>query len=109
MALFSFFKPIKPVGFTYHPRFYDEKKDAFQERLAEAKKSREEADAPGAELRIRSSFRSGKRGSARNAGTYRQQQTKRSNVRLIIILACLILAAYLALEIYLPRLEQWLN
>jgi flagellar basal body-associated protein FliL len=106
MGLFSFFKPPKPVGFDYHPRFFDPKKEEFQERLRSA---REKAgDHPEAvKSRIRSSLQ--RKTGYLSDRQFRQQQVVKSNLRLLIIIVVLILLAFVAIEIYLPRIVQFLE
>ena len=106
MALFGFYKPIKPVGFTYHPRFYDEKKEAFQERL---KKAREmSGDNPDAmKLRIKTNLQ--RRSGYLADKSYRSQKTMRSNLLLLVIILLLLLVTYVAIEVYLPRIVEMLE
>jgi len=101
MAFFGFWKPLKPVGFDYHPRFYDEKKEQFRERL---KKAQELAgdDPEALKARIRRSLQ-------RKSGyladrQYRQKQLLKSNLRLLVIIVALIAITFVAIEIYLPRI-----
>lgn len=106
MALFRFLKTEKPVPFTYHPRFYDEKKEAFEERL---KKARELAgdDPEALKGRIRRDLR--RRTSYRADRSYRAKQVMRSNLLLLAVIAALIIVGFLAIEVYLPRIIHYLE
>jgi hypothetical protein len=103
MALFGFLKTEKPGGFTYRPRFYDEKKEAFQERLKKAKEMSE--DNPEAlKSRIRHSFQ--RKGGYVADRHYRSQRVMRSNLLLLFIIVLLVLVLYVAIEVYLPHLVK---
>ncbi|HHM20912.1 MAG TPA: hypothetical protein ENJ20_02710 [Bacteroidetes bacterium] len=104
MSLFRFFKPEKPVGFTYRPRFYDEKKEAFQERLKEARE-RSGDDAEARKARIRRDLR--RKSSYRSDRKLRQQQLLRSNLLLLLIIGVLIVLTYSLLELYLPLILKY--
>ncbi len=89
------------MGFDYRPRFYDEKKEEFKERL---KKAAELAgdDPEALKGRIRRSLQ-------RKSGyladrQYRQKQMLKSNLLLLAIIAVLIVLTFVAIEIYLPRI-----
>ncbi|TAK42695.1 MAG: hypothetical protein EPO28_06935 [Saprospiraceae bacterium] len=103
MGLFGFLKPPKPVPFTYRPRFYDEKREAFKERL---KKAEELAgDNPEAlKARIRNSLQ--RKGTYLTDKSYRQRQLMRSNMLLLVIVVLLVLIAFLGIEVYLPRIVE---
>jgi hypothetical protein len=101
MGLFSFIKPEKPVGFTYHPRFYDEKKEAFQERLKKAQEK--SGDNPEAiKMRIRDRFQ--RKSIYLTDKNYRSKQLFKSNILLLVIVVILVLFTYIAIELYLPRI-----
>jgi hypothetical protein len=104
MGLFGFLKPPKPVGFTYHPRFYDEKKEEFQERL---KKARELAgDNPEAlKARIRHDMK--RQGSYLTDRSYRRRQVMRSNILLLVIIVILLIFTFIAIEVYLPKIVRF--
>lgn len=104
MALFRFLKAEKPVGFTYRPRFYDEKKEAFQERLKEARELAE--DNPEAlKSRIRRDLK--RRSNFRTDKAFRQQKLVRSNMLLLAIIVVLIVVTYAVLELYLPAIVKY--
>ena len=102
MALFSFLRNQKPVPFTYHPRFYDERKEAFQERLKKAQDLAGD-DPEALKRRIRSSLQ--KRSGYLPERSYRSRQTTRSNIMVMAILLILIAITFL----YLPRIMQYLE
>ena len=104
MGLFDFMKPPKPVGFTYRPRYYDEKKEAFQERLKEARELAGE-DPEALKSRIRKSFK--RKGGYLSDKKFRQQKMVRSNLLLFFIIVVLVVVAYAVLELYLPQLIKY--
>jgi len=104
MALFGMFKSEKPVGFTYHPRYYDEKKDALHERLKEARELVGD-DPEMLKSRIRRNLR--RRSSYLNDKNYRQQRLVRSNLMLLVIIVVLIVVTYAVLELYLPTIIKY--
>lgn len=104
MALFSFFKSIKPVGFNYQPRFYDEKKEEMMER----RKAAEELQGTNPEaLKARIKRNMNRQSSSMAARKARQSQATKSNMRLIMVIAALLLLAFYAIEVYLPRFAHY--
>lgn len=106
MGLFDFLRPIKPVPFNYQPRFYDPKREALRER----RKKAEElvgSDPEALKARIHNSFR--RQSSYMIDKSYRQRYLLRSNLLLLVIIVVLIALVLVALEIYLPKLEQFLQ
>jgi hypothetical protein len=103
MGLFQFLKTPKPNQFTYHPRFYDEKKEAFQERLQEARKKKGD-DPEAMKARIRNSL--SRRSGYLSDKSYRSRHVMRSNLLLLVIIVALIILVYVAIELYLPRFVQ---
>jgi len=104
MALFGFFKPEKPVGFTYRPRFYDEKKDAFQQRLKDAM---EVAGDDPEELKSRIRRKLRRKSSYLSDKNYRQKRMARSNMLLLLVIVVLIVVTYAVLELYLPTIIKY--
>ena len=104
MGLFDFMKPPKPVGFSYRPRYYDEKKEAFEERLKEARDLAGN-DPEALKSRIRKSFK--RKSSYLSDKKYRQQKLVRSNLLLLIIIVVLVVVTYAILELYLPMLIEY--
>lgn len=102
MALFNFLKNQKPVPFTYHPRFYDERKETFQERLKKAQDLAGD-DPEALKRRIRSSLQ--KRSGYVPDRRYRSKQAAKSNMMVMAILVILIAITFL----YLPRILQYLE
>ncbi|MGL5914484.1 MAG: hypothetical protein ACRCZB_09990 [Bacteroidales bacterium] len=56
----SFFKLDKPKGFHYQPRFYDERKEAMEQRIDRIKAEMGMSDTPPG-VRIRGSFQAARR------------------------------------------------
>lgn len=104
MALFGFYKPIKPVQFTYRPRFYDEKKEEMLERHKAAAEL--QGDNPEAlKTRIRRNMR--RQSSYLIDKKMRQQKVANSNMRLLLIIAVLCALVFVAIEVYLPRFAHF--
>ncbi len=104
MALFGFFKPLKPVRFTYHPRFYDEKREEMLERRKAAEEL--QGDNPEAlKARIRRSMR--RKSTYLTDKSVRQRQAAKSNIMLVAIIAALVIITYFAIEVYLPRFAHF--
>lgn len=102
MGLFSFLKPPKPVGFTYRPRFYDEKKEEFQERVKRA-----QGLANGDPDAIKSRISRGLKHKSYYTSDQlfrKKRMARQSNRRLLLIIVVLILLAFWVIEIYLPRI-----
>ncbi|MEY3367345.1 MAG: hypothetical protein RI973_500 [Bacteroidota bacterium] len=106
MGLFSFFKPPKPAGFDYHPRFFDPKKEEFQERLRRAREM-SGGDPEAVKSRIRTNLQ--RKTGYLSDRQLRQQEVMKSNRRLLVIIVVLILLAFVAIEIYLPQIIQLLE
>lgn len=110
MGLFGFLKPTKPAGFSYRPRYFDEKKEGFEERLREATqraKGAEDKDPEAIKERIRKNL--GRHSSYMSDKNYRRQRVVRSNLILLLVIVVLIVATYAALELYLPMLLDYLG
>lgn len=103
MGLFSSLKPPKPVGFEYRPRFYDEKKEEFKDRLKKAEQLAGD-DPEALKARIRRSLQ--RKSGYLTDRQYRQKQILKSNLLLLAIIAVLIVFTFAAIEIYLPRIVQ---
>ncbi len=100
MGLFSFFKPTKPVGFEYKPRFYDEKKEEKMERRKAAEGLAGD-DPEAMKARIQRNLK--RQSTNLGAKNFRQQQVSKSNMRLLLVIAALLAVLFLAIEVYLPR------
>lgn len=91
MGFFGFGKRVKNQRFDYIPRYYDPAKDRLQERL---KMASDEATPELTKMRIKDGF---KRKSRGNKELERSIKLK-SNIRLMIIIAMLILITYYLLS-----------
>ena len=117
MGLFSYFKSIKPVGFTYQARFSEEKagkvkyynkeKDSLLERLREVREQSESDDPDARKERIRRKLK--RQNSLMVDRKYRRQKVVRSNLILLGIIAGLIVLTFAVLDIYLPRLLKFFD
>jgi hypothetical protein len=95
MALLRFFKPPPHQRYVYKPRFWDPNKEELQERMDRAS-GQNQGDAETIKSRISDHFsRRASRGSVDSG--FRERQVARSNFRLILVLAAVILLAYLVL------------
>lgn len=95
---------MKPVGFSYHPRFYDEKMEEMQERRKAAEEL--QGDNPEAlKARIRRNMR--RQSTYLTDKKMRQQKVVRSNMMLLAIIAVLAVLAFVAIEVYLPRFAHF--
>ncbi len=104
MGLFGFLKPPKPVGFDYKPRFYDQKKEEFQERLKKTE-SRAGDDPEAMKARIRRDI--SRKSSYLMDKKVRQEQVMKSNIRLLVIIVVLVVLTYVTIEVYLPRIIRF--
>ena len=95
MALIRFFKPPPHQRYVYKPRFWDPDKEGLRERVDWAS-GEKKGDAEIMKSRITDHFaRRASRGSVDTG--FRQRQVARSNVRLILVLAVIIVLTYLVL------------
>lgn len=100
MSFFRMGNRFKNRKFDYIPRYYDPVKEEFEQRL---KGYNQKADAAEiAKSRIRLNF---KRGSVESV-RYASRARKRSNYRLLIIIAFLILITFITLTKFLPSVIQ---
>jgi len=101
MALFKFIKTPKNQRYHYIPRFWDPEEDEKKERLKYLDSLKDQDDVEAVKARLgKGSFR---RGFATD-GTYRRQQTRKSNKVLILTVIVLIVLTYLLLAVYLPEI-----
>lgn len=98
MALFNFLKTTKPVQFDFKPRFYNEEKEARQQRLKELE-GLSEHDTEGMKNRIAGGFR---RSTDMSALHLRRKMVLRSNLMVMALVMLLALGAFLLLNVYLP-------
>lgn len=106
MGVFSFLKPHKHQTFSYKPRYWDPKKEEAEQRRERIRRL-EEGGVENMKVRIRGGFRGG--GVGREAMGYRSARTKKSNVRLLIILVCLFVLAAVLTVYYVPDFDAALN
>lgn len=103
MALFSFFKKTRHQKFEYKPRYWNPAKEDVEERVRMAKRT---SNDPGAmKSRISHGLRRGYNSSSRN----KSNASKRSTLRLFVIIGILLLFTYYFLVVYLPRFEAYLR
>lgn len=93
MGFFSFNKRIKHRTFDYTPRYYDPKKEELKERMEQYKKNKDEVDLEKTKRRISS----GMRAKYRADSNFKKQQTRNSNIRLIIIFMVILVLTYFVL------------
>jgi len=91
MGLFSFNKRPKHNSFNYTPRFYDPEKEALDQQV---QRHSAQNDAEAAKDRIRSGLKHRYRGDKK----FRATETKKSNLRLIVIIGVLIMLAMLMMQ-----------
>jgi hypothetical protein len=84
MALFKFFKLPQHKTFNYQPRYFDERKEAMEQRRAALQNNSDAERAPIMRGSIRSHY----------VNTTNRQR-KNSRLRLVLILGVLALAVYL--------------
>ncbi|MEO0732060.1 MAG: hypothetical protein AAFZ52_04455 [Bacteroidota bacterium] len=106
MGFLRLFKPPRHQQFSYKPRYWDPKKEEAEERRKRVEQL-QEGGVDAMKTRISGGFRRGQGGKA--AGAYRSARVKRSNSTLLIVLICLFVLAYLALQMYIPGLDEWLS
>ncbi len=105
MALFSrFVKNIEPRRFTYETRFYDAEKEDLENRLARLKNSQGK-DVDAMKLRIADGLK------MRHSGNreWKSKLTRRSNMRLVLILGILMIMVLILLGMYWPLIEKYLQ
>jgi hypothetical protein len=103
MALFSFFKTARHQKFEYKPRYWNPEKEAVEERVRLAK--REDNDPNAMKSRISQGLRRNYKFSSRNKSGI----SKKSTLRLFVIIGILLLFSYYFLVVYLPRIEGFLR
>ncbi len=89
--------------YTYHPRYWNPKKEELEERLQKAE-LRKKGDAEAIKERISAGLKRYKT----DAG-FRRKRVLRSNMTLIVIIVMLLLLAYYGLGVYLPKILEALN
>jgi hypothetical protein len=103
MALFNFFKTPRHQKFEYKPRYWNPEKEDVEERVKLAK--RESTDASAMKSRISHGLRRGYNSGSRN----NSKASRKSTLRLFVIIGILLLFTYYFLVVYLPRFEEYLR
>ena len=99
MSFFRMGNRIRNRSFEYIPRHYDPVKEDLEQRV---KGYNSKADATEiAKNRIRHNFRK----SSKESRRYAQKARKRSNYRLLVIVAFLSAMTFIFLSKFLPQLE----
>ncbi|MEL7161291.1 MAG: hypothetical protein AAFN92_11085 [Bacteroidota bacterium] len=106
MGFLRLFKPPGHQKFSYKPRYWDPKKEEAEERRKRVEQL-QNGGVDAMKTRISGGFRRGQGGKA--AGAYRSARVKRSNSTLFIVLISLVVLAYLAIQMYIPGLAEWMN
>ena len=103
MALFSFFKKPRHQKFEYKPRYWNPEKEDLDKRVELAKRANNDPNAM--KSRISQGLRRGYNSSSRkNSGV-----SRKSTLRLFVIIGILLLFTYYFLVVYLPRFEEFLR
>ena len=98
MKLPSLFRTPSHQRFVYKTRYWNENKEALENQIRAAE-ARRDGDLEAIKANVSKTFKRG--GGGRNymvERTYRAQQTRRSNIRLVIIIGILLVATYLLLR-----------
>jgi hypothetical protein len=92
MLKFGFGGKIKPRRFDFIPRYYDETKDDLENRVAKYDKGVAE------EEKIKHRISKGIRTKYYADKSYRQVETRKSNIRLLYVFIVLIFVSYMILR-----------
>ncbi len=106
MAILKFFKVPRHQRFGYIPRYWDPDKEELQERVRRAEQAGT-GDTEAVKARLSTGFRN--RAGYTPRGRARSQQTFRSNMILLIVIAGLIVVSYVVIQVYLPKIIQYLE
>ena len=98
MSFFRMGNRFKNKKFDYIPRYYDPAKEEFEQRIKGYNQEKDAAEI--AKSRIRSNFRK----STPESRRFAQQSRRKSNYRLLIIIAFLIVISFLFLSKFLPEI-----
>ena len=102
--MFQLFRIPQHQRFEYKPRFYNPEKENLDGRIAQALQ-KEGTTVDGLKIRISDGLR--RRGHG--YGGHRKKLVFRSNVILISIIIILLVLSYIALDVYLPYILQYLE
>lgn len=103
MGFLGFGKRTKHRSFDYIPRYYDPEKEELEARLKQYKKTDTPSEGNDTELakqRIRGSFKRNSRASSEAT----KIANRKSNMRLLMIIATLLLITYYFINNYLPKI-----
>jgi len=103
MGFLSFGKRPQPRTFGFIPQHYDAEKEEMEQRHKRYKQTDDHADGDNTELakqRIRGGFKRNSRASSEATKIAK----KKSNMRLLMILAILLLITYYFIANYLPKI-----
>jgi len=103
MALFSFFKKPRHQKFEYKPRYWNPEKEDLDRRVEQAKRKDNDPDA------IKSRITHGLRRNYKYGSRNNSSVSKKSTLRLFVIIGILLLFTYYFLVVYLPRFEEFLR
>lgn len=88
----NIFRTYKPRQFNFTPRFYDERKEALQDRIERIK--REMGVEGEIETKKKGPYRTMSKGVMYEQMTKRRRAQRKSSLRLLIITAILVALAY---------------
>jgi hypothetical protein len=95
MALAPFFKLFKNKSFSYTPRYYDERKEELEKRIAQIKKEMGVTDDSEKAKVIEKAYSVDIKGKMRSRfRPVRRSESRKSNIRLLIILLALTAISY---------------
>ncbi len=90
-----FFRLPKTKQFHYKPRYFDERKEALDKRIAQIKAELGvTGDKPGEDKYFRSDYKSNIKGQMKGYFKHAKKQRHASNIRLLIILLVLLALAW---------------
>ncbi len=90
-----FFRLPKTKQFHYKPRYYDERKEALEKRIAQIKSEMGiTGDQSGENNYFRGDYKSHIKGQMRGYFKYAKKEKQTSNIRLLIILLVLLALAW---------------
>jgi hypothetical protein len=95
MALAPFFKLFKNKSFNYTPRYYDERKEELEKRIAQIKKEMGVTDDSEKAKVIEKAYSVDIKGKMRSRfRPARRSDSRKSSIRLLIILIVLMAISY---------------
>lgn len=105
MAIFRFLRTPKPQNFEYVPRHWDQEKEEIENRVRSLDKLNSE-DPEDIKARISGGLRSRRSFGSKAA---RPKHNFRTNLVLLTIFILLLFFTYIMIQVYLPRIEQFLE